>query len=73
MVEVFKTNVLNPTHATTLVNQIHENFQDYRANFDLDDCDKILRVNNLTGPVQSSLLIDFLNRCGFDAEVLDDI
>ena len=72
MVEVFKTNVSNPTHASKLVHQIHKNFSDYRANFDLDDCDKILRVKSFAGPVQSSLLINFLNQYGFTAEVLDD-
>jgi hypothetical protein len=72
MVEVFKTNVVSHTHATMLIEQIHQNFRDYKANFDLQDCDKILRVKSFTGPVHSSLLIHFVKRFGFIAEVLDD-
>ena len=71
MVEVFKTNVNDSDHATMLIDQIHKNFIDYEANFDLGDCDKILRVRG-AGLVQSSLLINLLKDFGFDAEVLPD-
>ena len=37
MVEVFKTNVSNREEADTLVNDIHERFCFYSANFDLED------------------------------------
>ncbi len=35
MVEVFKTNVADKDQANILVDQIHKNFTDYKANFDL--------------------------------------
>jgi len=44
MIEVFKTNVKHADHAKILVDQIHTTFADYTANFDLEDCDRILRV-----------------------------
>jgi hypothetical protein len=72
MVEVFKTNVIESNHANMLVSQIHENFADYKANFDLSDCDKILRVKSYNGSVQSSLLINLISHLGFYAEVLPD-
>lgn len=72
MVEVFKTNVREPIFAYRLVEKIHERFADYKANFDLEDCDRILRVKCTTGPVQSSRLIALLKEHGFKAEVLPD-
>lgn len=71
MVEIFKTNVSNRWQANLLVEQIHSLFSSYRANFDLDDCDRILRVQCAQGDVQPRLLIDFLHEMGFRAEVLN--
>ena len=73
MVEVFKTNVNERDHANMLINQIHKIFTDYKANFDLDDCDKILRVKSIKGVIEPSCLIDLLKKFGFHAEVLPDV
>ncbi len=72
MIEVFKTNVRARSHANMLVSQIHHAFGDYEANFDLDDCDNILRIKSATGNIQSSGLIALLKDFGFDAQILDD-
>jgi hypothetical protein len=72
MVEVFKTDVNNPDHARLLVDQIHKTFADYKANFDLEDCDNILRIESKSNRVDSLLVIDFLNDFGFYAKVLED-
>ena len=72
MVEVFKTNVRKRVDANRLVNQIHKSFMTYQANFDLHDCDHILRVQCITGEVQSSGVIEFLRSLGFHAETLPD-
>jgi uncharacterized protein YpbB len=70
MIEVFKTNVKDRDHANMLVDQIHKTFGNYKANFDLEDCDKILRVKCTTGSVQPTLLINLLKGYGFNAEIL---
>lgn len=70
MVEVFKTDVMNPVQAELLIEEIHHTFHNYKANFDLDDCDNILRIKSLTGLVQPSVLIDFLLLFGVKAEIL---
>jgi len=72
MVEVFKTNVRNRSHAKMLVGQLHKTFEGYEANFDLDDCDNILRIQSSTGVIESSRLITFLKDFGFNAQVLDE-
>jgi hypothetical protein len=70
MVEVFKTNVASPGHAGLLLGIIHETYREYRANFDLDDCDRILRVECRDGTVDAEELIGILNGHGFEAETL---
>lgn len=70
-VEVFKTNVSDPERAKWLTNQIERNFTNCKANFDLDDCDRILRVA-FEGKIQFDLLIDLLKNDGCIAEVLPD-
>lgn len=70
-VEVFKTNVADPERAKWLVDQIERHFSNCKVNFDLDDCDRILRVA-FEGGDQSDLLIDLLTTVGCKAEVLQD-
>lgn len=72
MVEVFKTNVRERRHAKMLIGRIHETFSDYKANFDLDDCDKILRVKSEREFIPPLSLINLLRDYGFEAEVLPD-
>lgn len=72
MVEVFKTNVNDPRQANHLVELIHKYFTGYQANFDLWDCDNILRIKTPEEPVHSSALINFLQELGCDAMLLED-
>lgn len=73
MIEVFKTNVGNRDQADRLTGRIRHVFAGYQVNFDLEDCDRILRVKNPAGPVIAAGLIDLLKDMGFDAEILPDI
>lgn len=43
-VEIFKTNVQEAKEAAIIQTMLLEHFLDYTVNFDLNDCDKILRV-----------------------------
>ena len=72
MVEVFKTNVKYQDHAKMLLDQIQKIFKDYKVNFDLDDCDRILRVKCTSGVIDSSRLINLIKDFGFHAEILPD-
>jgi hypothetical protein len=44
MVEVFKTNVAEVSHADAIVEILQQYFPGNRINFDLEDCDKVLRI-----------------------------
>jgi hypothetical protein len=70
-VEVFKTNVADPELAKWITDQIEKNFAHCKVNFDLDDCDKILRVV-FEEQNQTDALIDLLKNSGCTAEVLPD-
>ena len=70
MIEVFKTDVQDPLRARELLNNIHAQFPHYQSNFDLDDCDRILRVKNKSGAVEAGEVIKIIRKHGHDAECL---
>ena len=70
-VEVFRTNVADPERAKWLADQIERNFTNCKVHFDLEDCDRILRVL-FEGEMESDLLIESLKEVGCVAEVLPD-
>jgi hypothetical protein len=72
MVEVFKTTVKDAFVAKKLIGQIHQHFEGYHANFDLEDCDRILRIKNPNGAICAHAIILLLERNGYAAEVLED-
>ena len=69
MVEVFKTNVNEPFHAELLIRFIHKSFSEYNTSFDLEDCDKILRVESQC-TIESNRLINLIQGFGFEIEIL---
>ena len=44
MVEIFKTNVQSRSESERMVHTLKQKFPSLKINFDLDDCDNILRV-----------------------------
>ncbi len=69
MVEVFKTNVYKVEMAEQLVSTLRVHFPFSKINFDLDDCDKILRIEDKD--VCAKAIIELMNRRGFECEVLN--
>jgi len=68
MVEVFKTNVQHSEQAAQLVSILRDRFAYCKINFDLQDCDKILRVEGNEICVET--IIEILNTRGLACEVL---
>lgn len=71
MVEVFKTTVSDAYYAQLLVQRVHKRFPHYRANFDLTDCDRILRIET-AGKVDIPGVAQIIRTFGYQAEVLSD-
>lgn len=66
MVEIFKTTVERSEEAEQIILSLLEQFPDYKINFDLEDCDKILRVESRVIDLpQLEILLRELN-CSFE-------
>jgi hypothetical protein len=72
MVEVFKTNIQTQRQAVYLLDRLYNEFGHYSANFDLEDRDRILRVECPTGSIAVKSVMAFLEGLGCYAKVLPD-
>lgn len=63
MIEVFKTNVQMISDSIHIIDLIKKQFPNYKINFDLEDCDKILRVEG--DKITSKSIVDCLNYLGY--------
>jgi hypothetical protein len=68
MVEVFQTNVSQEHQANSLITQLLQHFPDSKINFDLDDCDRILRIEGLNFLADRVMLL--LKENGFNCSLL---
>lgn len=57
MVEVFKTNIDCETVANEVMMDLQTIFPAYKINFDLDDCDRIMRIESENISVSAILTI----------------
>jgi len=57
MVEVFRTHVKKKAEAKKIVNALQKEFSGCKITFDLQDCDKILRVEGENIPVEEIILL----------------
>lgn len=69
MIEVFKTNVKEVHDATNIVQLLLQYFPGSRINFDLQDCDKILRVEGKNFSTDKIMLL--LKEKGFHCTILE--
>jgi hypothetical protein len=69
MIEVFKTNVNEQVQAEIILSVIVNSFPSIKPNFDLQDCDHVLRVegNDFT----TTEIINLLQSNGHFCEILD--
>ena len=68
MVEVFKTDVQKKTQSKILLGVLTEAFTSTKINFDLSDCDKVLRVEGDDLKISSIMLL--VEENGFKCEIL---
>lgn len=72
MIEVFKTNVMEQCQAELLVQKLSEHNHDCLINFDLEDCDKVLRIDSRGKAIDVTHIISLVKTYGYSAEVLPD-
>jgi hypothetical protein len=72
MVWVFKTTIKNKVQVRKISPILDELILPQgKWNFDLEDCDKILRIENLKTELDESCVLNKLNALGIKVEVLD--
>lgn len=68
MIEVFKTNVQEESQCSIIIEKLLEHYPNSSINFDLEDCDKVLRIHAPT--FSNTKIIDILNSHGYFCEAL---
>ena len=68
MVEVFKTNVQKISESRLLIQKLFEKFQIDKISFDLEDCDKVLRIEGKY--ISPNEIIELIISFGYQCEVL---
>ena len=69
MVEIFKTNVQKKAQSKMLLYILSEAFPSFKINFDLSDCDKVLRVEG--DNMEALRIMILVKKYGFTCEILD--
>jgi len=69
MIEVFKTNVQFEEQGERILASLAQLFSSLKINFDLEDCDKILRVEGNDFSVE--LIRETVHRFGHTCELLE--
>ena len=68
MTEVFKTTVQKPAESEWLIRMLLSHFPNTRINFDLEDCDRILRVEGQGFCTER--IASLVTEAGFSCELL---
>ena len=72
IVQVFKTDVQDQKDARRIVLFLHQNYAHCKVNFDLDDCDKVLRIESQQEPVKEAAIQLVVAVYGYDCKPLQD-
>lgn len=72
MIEVFKTNVQLKKDAKRIIALLTSKLEGHKINFDLSDCDKILRIESVNHEISIQNVEKWMQNEGFICEVLPD-
>ena len=70
-IEIFKTNVSGKRNARYLIGEMNALFPNHKISINLNDSDKVLRIENRKGPVKTKEIMQLLERRNFRCEVLN--
>lgn len=69
MIEVFKTNVSSEKNSKIIIDALHLLLPNAKINFDLEDCDKILKIESSS--IAAHIVIEYLLLFDTRAECLE--
>ncbi len=68
-IEVFKTNIQLPPQANAVCKALYIHFPAYTIDFDLEDCDRVLRVKGAN--VAAEQVMNCVRASGFECDILE--
>jgi len=72
MVEIFRTNVKSKRLAGKVLKTLQSHLPAFNFNFDLEDCDRILRVQSNGPPVESPQIIRIVKGHFIEISLFED-
>jgi hypothetical protein len=72
IVEIFKTDVTDNQKSSILIGMLQERFPSYIINFDLDDCDNILRIESHFEDIDIPSVIEFISNLNTQITLIED-
>jgi hypothetical protein len=69
-IKIYKTDIVERTVANSVTEDILSRLGNYEVSFDLEDCDNVLRIENLNGPVNEPALKRIVENHGHKIESL---
>ena len=70
MLAIFKTDVQFQKDAQVTVCSLELKLSNTKINFDLEDCDKILRIEGVS-KAKNKYVMNFMQQLGFNCQVLE--
>ena len=71
-VEIFRTNVKSKRTAKIILEALHISLPEYHFNFDLEDCDCILRVQRNSGFFETTKIIQIVKDHNMAISLFED-
>ena len=72
MVEIFKTSVNSKKQANKVLKTLSARLPSYCFNFDLDDCDRILRAQSSHIPIETTTIIQVVKDQDIKISLFED-
>jgi hypothetical protein len=72
MIEIFKTNVTNKRLASRVLKTLRTSLPCYHFNFDLEDCDRILRAQSTGEPIEITSIIKIVKDQYIEIRLFED-
>jgi len=69
IVEIFKTDVSTISDANSIIKKLRMHFPSFRINFDLNDCDKILRLE-AKSDIEIDKIVKIVKNLNFKIELV---
>ncbi len=72
MVEIFKTTVEEVSKANIIVGKLLQKFPTYRINFDLNDHDRILRVESYSDSIDIESIVGIAKQYSLEISLISE-